>query len=355
MRKLFYPFLALFLVQFSACKTSTSESAAQGSNEAKVVHLAIWSNFVTDDILQEFTKQTGIQVETANYSSNEELLAKMQAGASGYDVIVPCDYLVLVMSNLGLLSEIDHAKIPNLKSIDAKYMKMYFDPENKFSLPFDWGTTGIAVNRKLFKGKIQGWKDVFDNKALEGKYTLLDDARETLGAALKKDGFSLNSVNGGELGKAKQTLLGAKNHVKGFTSETLMGLVNGEMVVAHAYSSDALQAAAKTNGAIEFVIPSEGATYWVDNVAIPKEAPHKEAAHALINFLLSPQVQAARASKLYVAPVSKEAVALLTPNVRSNRALFPDQKTLSKTEMIKDLGAQLTQWDRIWTEAKAAQ
>lgn len=336
-------------------QSSNDSAASSAKTEPRVVNLAIWSNFITDEMIKDFEQKSGIRVQVSNYSSNEELLAKIQAGASEYDVVVPADYMVLVMAQLNLLAPLNQGKISNYASLDPKFMKMYFDPENKYSLPFDWGTTGIAVNRKLFKGEIQGWKDVFESKALAGRYTLLDDVRETLGAALKRDGYSLNSKSADELGRAKQTILKAKKTIKGFTSETLMGLVNGEMAVAHAYSSDALQARQKTNGQIDYLIPSEGCTLWVDNVVIPASAPHKEEAHVLINFLLSPEVAAARTNKLFVAPTNKDALALLSKDVSNNRALFPDQKSLEKCEMIQDLGESLAQWDRIWTEAKASQ
>lgn len=346
------------IATLSACSkpaNDASTSAAKAtSQEKKVVNLAIWSNFVTDEMLKDFETKTGIHAEVSNYSSNEELLAKIQAGASGYDVVVPADYMVLVMAQLNLLAPINHTKISNQAALDPKFMKMYFDTDNKFSLPFDWGTTGIAINRKLFKGELSGWKDVFENKTLAGKYTMLDDVRETLGAALKREGFSLNSKNGDELGKAKQLILKAKKNIKGFTSETLMGLVNGEMAVAHAYSSDALQARQKTNGSIDYKIPAEGCTLWVDNLVIPANAPHIEEAHALINFLLSPEVAAARTTKLFVAPTNKDALKLLPKEVAENSALFPDAKALEKCEMIQDLGESLAQWDRIWTEAKAS-
>ena len=170
--------------------TAAQSGAATGS---KVVNLAIWSNYIKPEVLTEFEKRTGIKVQVSNYSSNEELLAKLQAGASGYDVVVPSDYMVFAMSKLGLLKELDFTQLPNFKSIDPKYLKKQFDPANKYSIPYDWGTTGIAVNRTLYKGKIAGWKDLFNNADLAGKVTLLDDVRETIGAALKAQGLSLNS------------------------------------------------------------------------------------------------------------------------------------------------------------------
>ena len=346
-------FLVLFCACFllASCSKSDSKLTAE---KPKVVNLAIWSNFVTDEMLQRFEAQTGIHVDVSNYSSNEELLAKLQAGASGYDVIVPADYMVFVMKQLNLLESIDKKKIANVQNLDPKFLKMYFDERNKVSLPFDWGTTGIAINRRLYKDKLRGWSDLFESKTLAGKFTMLDDVRETLGAALKRDGYRLNSINDRELKAAKQTLLTAKKNLKGFTSETLTGLVNGEMAVAHAYSSDALQARARLNGDIDYIIPEEGCTIWVDNLAIPKGAAHLEVAHQLVNYLLSSQVQAERASKLFVAPSSLEAMKGLDASLKQNTGLFPSEESLQRCEMIKDIGENLAQWDRIWTEAKAS-
>src|SRR5262249_5007931 len=149
----------------SACTkkeaSSGGESAAPAGN--RVVNLAIWSNYVSPEMLAEFEKSSGIKVRISNYSSNEELLAKLQAGASGYDVAVPSDYMVFAMVKLGLLEPLDYAQLGNSKSLDAKFMKKAFDPENKFSVPYDWGTTGIAVNRDLYKGELKSWKQLFSN------------------------------------------------------------------------------------------------------------------------------------------------------------------------------------------------
>jgi spermidine/putrescine transport system substrate-binding protein len=351
-------FISISLAVSAGC-TKKSEAPAPGAGSegstsgGRVVNLAIWSNYVSPELLAEFEKKTGIKVQVANYSSNEELLAKLQAGASGYDVAVPSDYMVFAMIKLGLIRELDYTQLPNAKSLDPRYLKKPYDSENKFSLPYDWGTTGIAVNRTLYKGEIKGWKSLFSNPDLAGKFTLLDDVRETIGAALKAQGFSINTKNPEELAKAKALLIKNRGRIKAFTSEPMMPLVNGETAVAHAYLSDALQARKQTGGKIEYIIPEEGGTLWIDNLVIPTGSQHLKEAHAFINFLLEPSSNVSTVKSVFVAPANKDAFALLPKDFQSNTMLFPPAKILEKCEMIQDLGDALAQWDRIWTEVKA--
>lgn len=352
-------FVALGLTLVAGCTkkpvTASTDAAAPAAAESgsRVVNLAIWSNYVSPELLSEFQKKTGITVQVANYSSNEELLAKLQAGASGYDVAVPSDYMVFAMIKLGLVHELDYAQLPNSSQLDGKFLKKPYDPDNKYSVPYDWGTTGIAVNRSVYKGEIKGWKNLFNNADLAGKFTLLDDVRETIGAALKAQGFSLNSKDPGELAKAKALLLSVRGKVKAFTSEPMMPLVNGETPVAHAYLSDALQARKQTGGKIEYVIPEEGGTLWIDNLVIPAGSRHLKEAHAFINFLLEARSNVSTVMNVFVSPANKDAFALLPKDFQNNTMLFPSAAALAKCEMIQDLGESLTQWDRIWTEVKA--
>ncbi len=344
--------LGFSLLAFLSVAACTGTGTGPGS-APKTVNLAIWSNYVAPETLELFKKETGITVAVTNYSSNEELLAKLQAGATGYDVAVPSDYMVFAMAKLGLLTELDPAKIPNAKSLDPRYLKREYDATNRYSLPYDWGTTGIAVNRELYKGPIKGWKDLLTRPELAGKFSLLDDPRETIGAAMKALGFSLNSSNPAELAKAKALLLAAKKRVKAFTSETLAGLTSGEFAVSHAYSSDALQARRATKGKVEFVIPEEGGTVWIDNLVIPKGAKNVEEAHRLVNFLLNPEITLKTVTAILVAPANQEAAKLLSADLKADAMLFPSEKTLSRSELLKDLGEGSSLYDRLWTEIKA--
>lgn len=352
--------LALFavvLVPLAACTKSHPGSPVdpQASPAAKrVVNLAIWSNYLSPEAIQKFEKDTGIQVQVSNYASNEELLAKLQAGATGYDVIVPSDYMVGVMAAMGLLKELDRKKLTHFRSLDPEFLAQAYDPSNKFSVPYTWGTTGIAVNRSLYRGKIRGWKDLFEAPELAGKFTMLDDAREGIAAALKASGLSLNSRKPEDLEKAKALLLKARPRVRGFSSETLMALVNGETPVAHAYMSDALQARARTGGQVEYVIPVEGSTLWVDNLAVPASAPHLEEAHLLIDYFLNPKTNASTVQAVFVAPCNRDAQALLPAGLRRDSSLFPSATVKKTLEMMTDLGEAVRDWDRVWTELKTA-
>ena len=349
MKTAFFLSMIALSLSFGGCQKAPSQSQAK-----KEVNLAIWSNYVTPDMLAKFTQETGYEVVVSNYSSNEELLAKIQAGAAGIDVAVPSDYMVFAMTQMGLLQPLDQAKIPNAKELDSKLMKKEFDSENKFSLPFDWGTTGIALQRDLFTGSIKGWKELFASKELAGKFTLLDDVRESFGAALKANGLSLNSTDSNDIKKAQATLESVRKNVKAFTSETLAGLSAGEMSAAHAYSSDALQARARTKGKIDYVIPEEGCTWWIDTLVMPKGAQNVEGAYALINFLLSAQIGAERTQKIFAAPSNTKSIALLPADLQQNSGLFPSEAQLSKCEMMKDLGESLAAYDRAWTMVKVS-
>jgi spermidine/putrescine transport system substrate-binding protein len=337
----------------AASDSSKIETTGEKSKGAGgVVHLAIWSNYISPEVLAEFKAKTGIEVKVSNYSSNEELLAKLQAGATGYDVIVPSDYMIHAMIELGLLTPLNLDLLPNRKGLNARFLR---EPINGqvHSLPYDWGTTGIAYRKDKVKSPIRSWKDLLDNPANAQRFTLLDDARETIGATLKSLGYSLNSTDPAQLAAAKNRLLQIRKNVKGFSSEPLMSLVSGETAIAHAYVSDSLQARKRTDGKVEYLLPEEGCTVWVDHLAIPKTAAHAEAAHLFINYLLEPRTVVNTVRSVFVSPANSDALTLLAEEVRTTPVLFPTEAMLSKCEAMKDLGPALTQWDRIWTEVKA--
>ena len=330
--------------------TKKTDSAAPAERELAV---AIWPNYLSEEMQAKFTKETGIKLKISNYSSNEELLAKVQAGATGIDVAVPSDYMVAVMSKLGLLREIDPKKVPNISGLDPSLLKQDYDPENKFSLPYSWSTAGIAVNRDLVKTPIKGWKDLFTNPELKGKISLLDDVREVAAAALKVNGLSVNTTNPADLDKAKATLKELRSRVKMFTSDTIDALVNKEVAAAQTFSSDALQAAAKSGGKIEYILPEEGGTRAIDNVVILKGAKNVEEAHALINFLLSTDANVAFVTSVRGGPVVKETREKLPADLKASATLFPAKETISKFERLTDLGEATRLYDRLWTEVKA--
>ena len=341
----------------TGCTKKSPDAEASGAKvEVKAtteVNLAIWANYLSPEMQAKFTKETGIQLHISNYSSSEELLAKAQAGASGIDVAVPSDYMVGVMAKTGLLMPLDNAKIPNKAGLDPELLKREYDPENTYSLPYSWNVTGIAINHDLFKGSIKSWKDLFANQEIAGKLSLLDDVREVTAAALRVNGFSVNTVKPEELAKAETTLKEVRGRVKMFTSDVIDPLVKKEVAIAQGYSSDVLQANRNSGGKIDFVLPEDGGTRSIDNLVILKGAKNVVAAHALINFLLSAEANAAFVTQIMGGPVVLKTKSLVSAELQKNPILFPPKNSLSKFEFLHDVGEATRAYDRVWTEVRA--
>lgn len=348
-------FLLLTLITLAACTKSAPKAAetATTGDKNRVVNLAIWGNYFAESEQQRFTQLTGIKLNITNYSSNEELLAKVQAGAAGIDIAVPSDYMVGILAKMNLLEPLNRDWIPNAKELDPQFLKQDFDPENKFSLPYAWTTTGIAIQRELYKGKISGWKDLFNESKLAGKFSLLDDVRETLGVGAKLNGLSVNTVDSKDLQLIKKTLLDNKKKIRMFRTDTVDALANKEVAVAHAYSGDALQAWKKSKGQVEYLLPAEGGTWSIDNVVIFKGAKNVREAHELINFFYQPESNVALVKNIMAGPVLSKTRSMLPDEIKNMSALFPPKDKFSKLERIRDLGDKTREYDKIWTEVKS--
>jgi spermidine/putrescine transport system substrate-binding protein len=333
-----------------------SESTPQASSSAagRTMNLYIWAEYTSPTLLEAFEKKTGIKVVESNFASNEEMLAKLQAGVTGYDVIVPSDYMVAVMIKLGMLAPLDKDKIPNSKNLDPKLLGKPYDPENRYSLPYSWSTTGIAVNRLLYKNPVDGWSAVFSDPAAAGRVSMLDDVREVVGAALKFQGHTLNSRSDKELAEAKDLLMKSKGRFKAFNSTPVDLISSGEIFLAQMYSGEALVAARDSGKPIEFVIPKEGATIAIENVVIPNSSTRKPEATEFINFLFEESSNIDFVTRVLSGPVVAGIREKLPADVAGNPGLFPDEATLKNCEMMEDLGDFTAAYDRIWSEFKAA-
>ncbi|MBX2989076.1 MAG: spermidine/putrescine ABC transporter substrate-binding protein [Bdellovibrionaceae bacterium] len=343
--------IAAALTFTSACTKKDSAGGPVGEGE---VNLAIWGNYLSPEAVARFQKETGLKLNVTNYSSNEELLAKIQSGGAGLDVAVPSDYMVDVLGKLNLLEPLDKARIPNAAGLVKDFLGLSYDPENRVSLPYSVSITGIAVDRDVYKDPVTSWKDLLDNPKLAGKFALLDDVREVSGAALLLLGSSVNSVDEKKLAEVRDLLLKTRKNVKMFTSDTIDILKNREVAAAQAFSMDVLQAGAATGGRIEFVIPKEGSTRAVDNLVILKGAPHPESAHRLINFLLSPENNLEFVLKIRSTPVVQGVREKLPPDLKDNPALFPDKALLGRLERVQDLGEKNRLYEDLWTKVKTA-
>lgn len=332
----------------AACSPSSNE---QGKAKQVTLHLFTWSDYTEEIIVRQFEERFGIKVVTDTFGSNEELLAKLQAGAGGYDVVVPSDYMVSILVKQDLLAQLDPAKIPNLAHVYKHLKGLYYDPQNKYSLPYLWGTTGIGYNADLVSPPPDSWKVLWDER-YKGKISLLNDEREVFGMALRASGESLNAVDPAKLEAAKANLMTQKALVKTYTSENYdQLLVSGEVVLAHGWSGTIMRASAE-RPSIKYVVPKEGGTIWQDNLCVLKSSDHKDEAMSFINFLLEPQTAALITSKVRYASASEEARLFVPKEIAQNPAIYPPAETVSRLEWIKDVGESIKVYDRAWTELK---
>lgn len=341
-----------------AASADTAGLCGDKSKLSKSVSFYNWGDYIDPDILKQFKADCGVDVVYDTFSSNEDLLAKLQGGATGYDLIVPSDYMVAIMINLNMLKPLDFNNIPNMANLDKDFLNQPFDPGNKYSIPYLWGAAGIGYDADKVTTPPDSLASLFDPaqaKQYAGKISLLNDSRETIGAALKYLGYSVNSTNPDELEKAKQAILAIKPNILTFDSDTFADtIVSGETVLGHGWNGNFASAIADNpDRHISFVIPKEGLTRYIDNLAIPATAPNPYTAEVLINYLHTPE-NAAKISEATLYPTPNEAALKLLPDdLKNNPAAYPPKETLANSEYIIDVGDATQIYERIWTEIKA--
>jgi len=339
----------LFMTVLVACSPA---SDSKSNAKPVTLHLFTWSDYTEETAAKEFEQKFGIKIITDTFGSNEELLAKMQGGASGYDIIVPSDYMVSIMIKQRLLAELDPSKIPNLASVYKHLKGLYYDPKNIYSVPYLWGTTGIGYNADLVAGPPESWQTLFDER-YKGKISLLNDEREVFAMALRATGSPTNATDPRQIDAAKARLMAQKPLVKTYTSENYdQLLVSGEVALAHGWSGTVLRAAAE-KASIRYVIPKEGGTIWQDNLCVLKSSAHQAEAMKFINFLLEPQVAARITTKVKYASANEAARAFVPKELAQSPVIYPDEETIAKLDWIKDVGEAMKLYDRAWTELKA--
>ncbi|MBO9306087.1 spermidine/putrescine ABC transporter substrate-binding protein [Thermomicrobium sp.] len=315
-----------------------------------------WSEYIDPDILTEFQETYGVKVTMDIYASNEDLLAKLQGGATGYDVIVPSDYMVSIMINLGLLEPLDYSVIKTIANIDPENLKSYYDPDNTYSVPYMWGTSGYSYDTSVLGEDLASWKEVFEPRPeVRGKVVMLDDQREVIGAALMYLGYEINETSDDALAKAKQLLLTQKPYVLAYSSQNNDDLlVAGEALIAHIWTGDALMSE-QEKPTLRYVIPTEGCTVWQDNLCVPKTAPHKYTAMVFIDFLNRPDIAGRNANYIMYGSPNKAAreQGYIDQEVLNNPGVYPPPEVWKRLQWIKDVGEEgALKLDRLWTEIK---
>ncbi|APD09850.1 MULTISPECIES: polyamine ABC transporter substrate-binding protein [Thermus] len=325
---------------------------AQG---AGTLYFLNWADYIPEELVRKFEAETGAKVVLDTFESPEAMLAKLKAGADQeFSLVVAPDYYVLQMAREGLIAPLDKGRLANLKNLDPFFQDPPYDPGLQYSVPYLWGTTGIAYREDLVQGPVDSYAVLFDPARQVGPFLLLDEMRETIGAALKYLGYSVNTTDPAALEKAKELLLSAKGRSVGFAGgiEALNRILAGDAALALAYSGDVLQAR-QEDERLRYAIPKEGGTLWTDAMVVLKRGPAQELAYRFIDFLLEPENAAALAEYTrYATPVAA-AIPLLPEAMRQDPVVFPPEEVRAKLEYLKDLGPDIALFDRVWTEVKA--
>jgi len=337
----------------------TTNRCGDKSKLAKTIYLYTWVEYIDPAIKDMFKDECGVEVVETNFDSNETLLATLQAGGANYDIIVPSDYMVQIMISENMLMPLDYSVISNIKNMEKLNVNQYFDPEQKYTVPWFWGTSGFAVDTNVVTDVQDSWSMMFDpNSPYCGKISMLDDQRETLGAALMYLGYSINDVDPAHLEDAKNLLIAQSKCVKAYDSQTNDDLIiSGETVLAHMWTGDAVLASSADTGGrdgIEYVIPKEGCTIWQDNMAVPMGAPNAYTAMVFMNYTQYPEIAAQNAEFVGYGTPNAAAKEFIDPDMIANQGVYPPPEVEAHLQWIEDVGPALELYDRIWTEFKAS-
>ena len=319
--------------------------AAQADGKLNIYN---WSDYIAEDTIANFEKETGIQVTYDVYDSNDVLDAKLLTGRSGFDLVVPSNNFLTKQIKAGVYLELDHSKLPNMSNLNPELMKQMesIDPGSKHSIPYLWGTNGIGYNVEKVKAALgedmplDSWALIFDpkytSKLSSCGISMLDSADEMLPNALAYLGLDPNSTSADDLKKAEELLLGVRKDITYFhSSRYISDLANGDICVAAGFSGDIFQAAARAEEAengidIKYIIPKEGATLWFDMLAIPKDSSNPENALAFINYVLRPDVIAPITDYVAYANPNKASDELVDPDIRTDPAIYPSDEIMSR-------------------------
>jgi spermidine/putrescine transport system substrate-binding protein len=354
-----------FLAACGGSSDTSNEDEGDSSDKKKAaaelggtLYYYNWADYVNPETYKAFTAETGVKIKKDFFVSNEELQAKLQGGARGFDLAAPTGYMVQILADAGLLEELDWSQLPTVeKNLDERFRKLPYDPQDKWSVPKDWGTTGFMYRKDLVKESPTSWRDFVDlaKGPYSGKVTVLDGIPECVGSMLVMLGYSFNSEDEGEIDEAKKELIDLKPHLLAITStEYKQMLIGGKAVMSLGWNGDGAAVAAKKPA--EYVVAEEGGEFWVDAYVIPTGSKNPTAAHAWIDYVYDPEHNALETEYTYYgSPVKRDLLKpVMDKKVFTNDDVFPPEDTLEKMEpnSVSPEGTKLR--DRAWTEFKAA-
>jgi len=345
MRKIVSLLLAFMLLIctliFSGCNTDPS----------KVVRVFNASEYIGEDVIKQFEKETGYKVIYSEFASNEDMYTKIKT--TPYDVLIPSDYMVDRLIREDLVQPLDFNNIPNYKYVDETFKSPYYDPDNIYSVPYMWSTVGILYDSTKVTEEVNDMSIMWNDK-YKGKIFMLDSVRDTFGMTLKKLGYSVNTTDDKELDEAKEELLVQRPLILGYvTDEVKDKIISGEGYMGLVYSGEAGKAMAEKD-TLRYAIPENGTIYCVDAMVIPKKAQNKTGAESFINFMHKPEIAAQNAEETYYGCTNTEGLKFLPDAIKNNKGLYPDVAILEKSEMLKSDDKINQKYLEIWNQIMAA-
>ena len=347
MRK--FALILCILIAFSAC--------AMGSASASAEELTVfnWFDYIDPAVIDLFEEETGITVKYVNFTTNEEMYTKLEAGAGTYDVIFPSEYMIERMIAHDMLEELDLSAMPNFANVMDRLKDPSYDPGNRFSVPYMWGTLGYLYNTEMVDEELSSWSALFDEK-YAGNVIMMNSMRDSIGLALKYLGYSMNTRSEAELNEAKDLLIKQKQdkiQCGYLLDETKDKMVGGEAAIGVVYSGDA-QYAIEKNENLVYVVPEEGSNIWVDGMCIPKGSKNVEAAQQFIDFLCREDVAAMNFDYIYYCSPIQAVVDGLDEEEAAQSTINPSEDVVSRCEYFNDVEDVMSLYENVWMEIRLA-
>jgi spermidine/putrescine transport system substrate-binding protein len=321
----------------------------------KNVTVYMWSEYIDPALLERFEKETGQKVVLDTYENTETMMSKIASASDQYDMLVVSDHAVPTLAGKGTFRQLDLKKIPNAKNVMARFRNPAYDPEGKWSLPYQWGTMGLVYRTDKLPDLEPSWRAVFDPARQLGPVVLLDSMRDLVGAALIAKGFSPNTRSADELAAAGDLLASARTkRLIGFAGspDSVGKVLAGEAWIGIAYNGDAVS---RLDDNTDFSVPAEGTIIWVDAMTILAKAPNPDGAYRFINFILGAEVGAQLSNYLSYATPNEASLPLIDAEVRGDVRVYPSDDQIARMSVLEDVLEATTLYDQVWTRVKAGQ
>jgi len=320
--------------------------------KGKELNVYNWGDYIDDSVIADFEAEYGIKVNYETFATNEDMYTKIKNGGTHYDVAFPSDYMIEKMVNEGMLETLDTTKLANYSHVGSSFKGLSFDPENQYAVPYMWGTVGILYNKQMVDEPVDSWGILWDEK-YKGQILMLDSQRDSLMVALKLLGYSMNTQNLDELNEAKALLIEQKPLVMAYVVDNgKQMMIAGEAAFMITWNGEAVWMM-EENEDLDFALPKEGTNLWYDAMVIPKGAENKEEAMLFIDFMNRPEIAKRNTEYIGYSTTNDSAMQSLSEDIRNNVIAYPEVSSLENSEVFRDPGAFIEQYNQIWTEVKA--